>query len=62
MMYNYDEYGRGTGSNKRERDAWKKDAEDREILWAAIELLCKKGEKEAAFCLRVIYDSMFRKW
>jgi hypothetical protein len=34
---------------------------DRDLLWDAIEILTKLGEKELAFQLRVVYDSNYRK-
>ena len=33
---------------------------DRDLLWEAIEILVKLGEKELAFDLRVVYDTNYR--
>lgn len=33
---------------------------DRDLIWRAIEILVKLGEKDAAFDLRVVYDTNYR--
>jgi len=33
---------------------------DRDLIWEAIEILVKLGEKELAFDLRVVYDTNYR--
>lgn len=61
-MFTYDRNGRIRDLNKREKEAWEKEVAERKVLWDAIELLCKKGEKEIAYALRITYDSLYRDW